>query len=283
MIDPPRTVVGTGVDGLRVRPDADERGTPALDSTDLPEDLQLVPAGSAAVPAGSAAGGGRVVPPSGGVWWMHLLVLVALMVTGAAAGASGFSARGWGNLPGAGACLANLGFTSDADVLPRPAEVSAVRGCTAGYVHSLAWVMSAGLVGTPMAAWLLAIGADTRWRRRLLREGEVRHDSAALRQITTRFEDWCDVLGLQGRRRPRLLLARPGRLTGQPFSSAVPLTRPLVVIPAGYAYLPDGAAQVDVVVAHELAHVQSRDVAWASVTRWARVLGLLLLLVATVP
>jgi Zn-dependent protease with chaperone function len=211
---------------------------------------------------------------------MYLLVVVALALIGAGGAQALFFGRDLGDLATAQACLLNHGIR-----LPDP-NLSATMsrgfaGCAGPYGHAQALVMLTGAAAVPALAWLLMLGGGLTMRLRLRRRGGVGYDSAALRAATRRFEHWCDALGLSGHRRPRLLLGRPGRLTAQAYTTAVPLSRPVVVIPAGYAYL--DTAQLDLVVLHELAHVRARDLTWASATWWAGWLSLPVLLAALVP
>lgn len=158
---------------------------------------------------------------------------------------------------------------------------TALAACATPYQITEGTVMAVGAVLVPLLAWLLMLGSGLTMRARLRRCGAVSYHSVALGAAQERFGYWCDEAGLTGRRRPALLLGRPGRLTRQAYCIAVPLSRPIVVIPAGYAYR--DTEELDLVVLHELAHVRAGDIAWAAAAWWTGWLSLPVLLIVLSP
>jgi Zn-dependent protease with chaperone function len=217
--------------------------------------------------------------PPGSLWWMYVMVTLALFGIGSGAGQVAALLRNGQGMMQARNCLVNHGIQVD-----RIDFTSAVPGaylrCLAPSDRYEATGMLIGAVLVPLTAWLLMVGAGL-WIRLRLRDGGMPYTDRALEAAAARFEYWCDVNDLRGRRRPQLLLGRPQRRTMQAYTTAVPFRRPLVVIPAGYAYL--DVTQFDIVVLHELAHVRSRDLTWASAVWWAGWLNVPVLTIAFIP
>jgi len=222
----------------------------------------------------------RPDPPEG-LWWMYLLLGAALAAVGAAAGQLLFGIDGLRRFTAVRNCLLDYGIVIDQPWPVNQHTTKALAACTTSYQVTEGTVMAVGAVLVPLLAWLLMLGGGLTMRVRLLRHGAVSYRSAALSVVQERFEYWCDGAGLTGRRRPTLLLGRPGRLTRQAYCIAVPLSRPIVVIPAGYAYR--DTDELDLVVLHELAHVRAGDIAWASAAWWTGWLNLPVLLIALSP
>ncbi|RKT54582.1 M48 family metalloprotease [Saccharothrix australiensis] len=212
-------------------------------------------------------------------WWAYVLVWVALAVIGAGAGQALFTTLDLGDTVGTQVCLVRNGISVDgAD--PVTTDQSVYGSCVRDYFRVQATAVLAGAVALPVAAWLLMLlgGVGTRWR---LRPGAVAGMPAGAERLTGRFAELCDSQGLTGRHRPRLVLAPPGTGVAQAFTTGLPGSRPWVVVPLSYAYA-DPAA-FDAVAAHELGHVRSRDVLWASAVWWAGWLAVPALLLALVP
>jgi Zn-dependent protease with chaperone function len=208
------------------------------------------------------------VPAPRHMWWTYLLTLFALAVMGGGAGQALFLSQDLGNISSSLTCYLQHGFS--VQDLPRTVAGTVdphFAGCVASYDrrHGIATLTGAGAVVA--AAWLLMVGGGLVLRARLRPEEQLADSSEAARRARSRFEAWCDVWGLAGRGRPRLLLAAPRRFGGRAFTTGVPLARPVVVVPLAYAYLDTEA--FDVVVLHELAHVRSRDLLWAASVWWA--------------
>jgi hypothetical protein len=231
--------------------------------------------------SGPPLGAAGLRPPRR-LWWMYLLVLLALAVTG------GGAAQAWFGDRNARAIAASLACLRSHRVPGLPSTLAAATAvirpfteCSAGLNHRWGLAMIAGAILVPGVAWILMIcgGLAARWRFRRRRDGPPL--TSAARGAADRFGEWCDAWELTGHRRPSLRLAAPGRSAGQAFTTGVPFGRPLVVIPLSYAYI--DVAAFDAVVVHELAHVRSRDLTWASSVWWAGWLGLPVLLAAISP
>lgn len=232
-------------------------------------------------PSGPPMGQASTVAAPRRMWWIYLLVTFALAGMGGGAQAL-FDIHDLGRVAVTHRCLAEHGLASlnlRIDVSDGAAEQ--FRACTAAFNHrhSLVILVGAGLVLA--VAWLLMLcgGLSVRWQLR--RSHTDLTSTTATRAAASRFEAWCDAWKLTGRGRPQLLLAAPGALTGQAFTTGFPLARPLVVVPLSYAYT--DPALFDVVVLHELAHVRARDLLWTSVVWWAGWLSLPVLLLALSP
>lgn len=211
-------------------------------------------------------------------WWVYLLVWVALAVIGAGAGQALFGTLDLGDIARSQACLVRNGISVDgADPVTTD---SAYGQCMRDSlrVQATATIVGAGVL--PAAAWLLMLlgGVGTRWR---LRPGRIAVVPAASRRLTERFDVLCDSQGLTGRHRPRLVLAPPGTGVTQAYTTGLPGTRQWVVVPLAYAYA--GPAAFDAVAAHEMGHVRSGDVLWASAVWWAGWLAVPALLLALTP
>ena len=208
------------------------------------------------------------VPAPRHMWWTYLLTLFALAVMGGGAGQALFLSRDLGDISTSLTCYLQHGFSWQD--LPRNVAGTAdphFAGCVAAYDRRHGIAMLTGAAAVVTAAWLLMVGGGLVLRARLRPEERVADSSEAARRARSRFEAWCDVWGLEGRGRPRLLLAAPRRFGGRAFTTGVPLARPVVVVPLSYAYLDTDV--FDVVVLHELAHVRSRDLLWAASVWWA--------------
>lgn len=213
------------------------------------------------------------------LWWVYLLVWVALAVIGSGAGQALFTTLDLGDIARSQACLVRNGISVDgAD--PVTTDSSAHGQCLRDNLRVQATAMLAGAVVLPAAAWLLMLlgGIGTRWR---LRPGRNDGVPAAARRLTERFVVLCDSQGLAGRHRPRLVLAPPGTGVTQAFTTGLPGTRQWVVVPLAYAYAEPAA--FDAVAAHEMGHVRSGDVLWASAVWWAGWLAVPALLLALAP
>jgi Zn-dependent protease with chaperone function len=240
-------------------------------------------------PVSDPRSGAHRSPPTRRLWWMYLLVVLALVAMG------GGAAQAWGLMhdgsaaTASTACLVGQGIPpSEVTWLaahPLTSSMFELRGIFNGCLASLdrlqAIAMMGGAVAVPLAAWLLMLADGLRLRRRLRGHGSDLVQTPAGRAAAARFETWCDAWHLTGRRRPRLLLASPGRGRGQAFTTGLPFGRPLVVVPVAFAY--DDQATFDFVVLHELAHVKSRDLTWASSVWWAGWLSVPVLLIAVSP
>ncbi|GIE91297.1 M48 family metalloprotease [Actinoplanes regularis] len=213
---------------------------------------------------------------------MHLLVLVALTCVGVSAGEAVFVAHDLGRWAEVQDCVAAQGLPSGggraAALLGRGADYDR---CAAGFDRTRTTARAAGALTVPVLAWLCVLGeglvTPRRLRRRIRRRAPAA-DAAAI--VTRRFEHWCDVLGLTGRRRPRLVVAPAGR-DRQPYTTGVPFGRLTVAVPSGYGYTSEG--ERDLIILHELAHVRARDVSWTAATGWAGVLVVPVLALAMLP
>ncbi|MGN9768156.1 M48 family metalloprotease [Micromonospora sp. SD12] len=208
--------------------------------------------GSRGVGDGGPGVGPRLPPDRLG--WLYALVLASLVSVGISAGGLYFLADRSLSRP----------WAATVDVCTRAhpmeaAEQSAARDrCLAGQFGRRGVVMLAGAgiaLGAAAALVLVLPLADRRrLRRRLTVPG-----------AQERFADLCDRNGLAGRRRPRLVVAAPP--VRQAYTTGGVTGRPTVVLPAAVAVAHADPARFDPVVAHELAHVLARDVAWASAVR----------------
>ncbi|BFU43956.1 hypothetical protein KRMM14A1004_21930 [Krasilnikovia sp. MM14-A1004] len=218
---------------------------------------------------------------------MYVLVAAALMLLGGGAAAAlrdSYSAR----YPAAAIrCLSEQGIDQAAlQRLDSPGQRSPeirerIRVCTAPNARGQSLFMLAGGVLLPVVAVLLMVGGAVLVRWRLARDAVPAARTAAAGSAVERFEAWCDLLGLTGRRRPRLVLVAPYASGRQAFTTGLPFAAPRVVLPLGHAYLEP--ARFDVLVLHELAHVRSRDVSWAAAVWWTGWLSVPVLLVALSP
>ena len=219
-----------------------------------------------------------------GLRWMYLLIVVALAGIGAGAAQILFYVHDLGHVTAVQACLLDHGIRLSDPASPSlaggAAHVADFATCASRYNRRQGTVMVAGIASILALAWALMILSGTLMRRRL-RSSATEQTGLKVATVTARFDHWCDIAGLTGRHRPRLLPARPGRRTDQAFTTALPFGRPTVVIPISYAYL--DPAQLDLVVLHELAHVRARDLTWASATWWAGWLNLPVLVAAILP
>jgi hypothetical protein len=225
----------------------------------------------------------RLVPAPPRLWWMYLLVVFALAAAGAGAGQAVLVAYNLARFTTVDTCLAMHGISPAALLQSAPSfqDVSQFTACSATVRQQQAVAMLIGAVAVPLAAWLLLVGGGLEMRRRLRRGRIEAAPSPAARAATERFEAWCDTWHLSGRRRPRLVLAAPGTGNVEAFTTSLPFTRPLIVIPLAYAY--GEPAGFDVVTLHELAHVRSRDLVWASLVWWTGWVSVLALLSALGP
>jgi Zn-dependent protease with chaperone function len=220
---------------------------------------------------------------------VYVLLLLALTATGAGVGQIVAAGIGSADLrPAFADCIARPPASAassvdapGADAGALVAHLNAVSACIAPLQTRTTILAAAGALVLPLAAWLLMVGSGLRLRGRLLRTGAVGYRSAALDRVVETFDRTCDEFGLTGRRRPRLILGRPGGVTGRAFTTGVPFDRPTVVVPAAYAYT--DPADLDLVVRHELAHVRSRDVTWAAAAWWAGWLVVPAVVVTLVP
>ncbi|MCC8249711.1 M48 family metalloprotease [Saccharothrix luteola] len=203
----------------------------------------------------------------------------ALAVIGAGAGQVLSITLDLGDVAPSHACLVRNGISVYGGD-PVTLDQAAYGSCMGDYSRVQALAALAGAVALPVTAWLLMLvgGIGTRWR---LRPGRIAGAPAASQRLADRFAVLCDSQGLTGRNRPRLVPAPPGTGVTQAFTTGLPGTRPWVVVPLAYAYT-DPAA-FDAVAVHELGHVRSRDVLWASAVWWAGWLAVPALLLALLP
>lgn len=227
---------------------------------------------------GTGAARARSVSAPPRLWWMYLLVVFALADVGAGAGQALLVAYNLTRLTTVDTCLTMHGLSTA--MLQQGSyslrDIGQFTACGVPFRQQETAAMVAGAVAVPLAAWLFMVGGGLEMRRRLRRGRVEAAPSSAARAAADRFEAWCDIWQLSGRRRPRLVLAAPGTGNAEAFTTGLPFTRPLIVIPLGCAY--GEPASFDVVMLHELAHVRSRDLVWASLvwwTGWGSVLALL--------
>jgi hypothetical protein len=240
------------------------------------------------VPALPAQGSPTFMRPRR-LWWMYLLVVLALAALGGGAAQSWQATHDTKATVAANVCLVLHGVTmpelAQAGARTDPVAASQLRGpihgCLASLTRHQGKVMLVGAVLMLAAAWLLMLAGGWRTRWRLRRRGSALSGAAVGEAAEARFGQWCDALGLAGRRRPEILLAAPGRGTAEAFTTGLPAGRPLVVVPIACAYGDRGA--FDVTVLHELAHVRSRDLTWASAVGWTGWLIVPTLLLAASP
>ncbi|MEU5696916.1 M48 family metalloprotease [Actinosynnema sp. NPDC020468] len=220
-------------------------------------------------------------PVRGGSWWVYAVVFVALATTGAGAGEAFFTAHDVGDSRAIAVCLAGEGISVDT-----PPEVlvfaeDLFTACVRDSHRLLTVVTLAGAAALLLAAWSLVLlgGALIRWRLRPSRVADVPADAA--RRLTERFTTLCDKEGLVGRARPHLVIAPPATGVREAFTTALPGTPPRVVVPLSYSHTDQAA--FDAVALHELGHVRSRDVTWASAVWWTGWLAVPALLVTITP
>ncbi|MFC4033937.1 M48 family metalloprotease [Streptomyces polygonati] len=237
---------------------------------------------SGSTPGDSPVAGVAAVPAPRHMWWTYLLTGFALAVMGSGAGQALFLTRDLGRVSRTVDCLARQGVDPIALNQGVGGRASTrLHACTAAYNDRSGVAMLVGAGAVLLAAGLLTLCGGLLLRLRLrVRAGgqEAAAGSEAAGRAARRFEAWCDTWELTGRRRPRLLLAAPGRFGGRAFTTGVPLGRPVVVVPLSYAYL--APETFDVVVLHELAHVRSRDLLWAASVWWTGWLNVPVLLLA---
>ncbi|GAB1639828.1 hypothetical protein [Krasilnikovia sp. MM14-A1259] len=218
---------------------------------------------------------------------MYVLVTFALVLLGGGAAAAMRDAYSAREPAAAVRCLSEQGI--DWTALQRldspwqrsPEVRERIRTCTAPNARDQSLVMLAGGVLLPVAAVLLMVGGTLLVRWRLSRDVVLPARTVAAGWAAARFAAWCDLLGLTGRRRPRLVLIAPYASGRQAFTTGLPFAAPRVVLPLGHAYLEP--ARFDVLVLHELAHVRSRDVSWAAAVWWTGWLSVPVLLAALSP
>ncbi|GAB1691069.1 M48 family metallopeptidase [Krasilnikovia sp. M28-CT-15] len=218
---------------------------------------------------------------------MYALVAVALVLLGGGAAAAMRDAYSARHPAAAVRCLSEQGI--DWTALQRldspwqrsPEIRERIGTCIAPNARDQSLFMLAGGVLLPVAAMLLMIGGAVLARWRLSRGAVPPARTAAAGWAAERFASWCDLLGLTGRRRPRLVLLAPYASGRQAFTTGLPFAAPRVVLPLGHAYLEP--ARFDVLVLHELAHVRSRDVSWAAAVWWTGWLSVPVLLAALSP
>ncbi|MEH1098273.1 M48 family metalloprotease [Micromonospora sp. CPCC 205561] len=201
---------------------------------------------------GGPGAGPRPAPDRLG--WLYALVLASLVSVGISAGGLYFLADRSLSRP----------WATAVDVCTRAHPVEAAQRspardrCLAGQFGRRGVAMLAGagiaLGATAALVLVLPLADRRRLRRRLTVPG-----------AQERFVELCDRTGLAGRRRPRLVVAAPP--VRQAYTTGGVLGRPTVVLPAAVAVAHADPARFDPVVAHELAHVLARDVAWASAVR----------------
>ncbi|MET8154297.1 hypothetical protein ACIBSW_18550 [Actinoplanes sp. NPDC049668] len=217
----------------------------------------------------------------------YVLVAVALMLLGGGAAVAMRDAYSARQPAAAIRCLDQQGIGwqapqgVDSPWQQSPEIRERIQACVAPWARDQGLFLLAGAVLLPAAAMLLMIGGALLVRWRLSRDAVTAPHTAAAGLAAERFEAWCDLLGLTGRRRPRLVLTAPYASGRQAFTTGLPFAAPRVVLPLGHAYLEP--ARFDVLVLHELAHVRSRDVSWAAAVWWTGWLSVPALLVALSP
>ncbi|RZU53838.1 Zn-dependent protease with chaperone function [Krasilnikovia cinnamomea] len=243
---------------------------------------------TAAVPRPPATvTGSPAVPAPRRLVSMYVLVAVALVLLGGGAAAAMRDAYSARHAAAAVRCLSEQGIDwtalrrLDSPWQRSPEIRERIRTCVAPNARDQSLFMLAGGIALPLAAALLMLGGAVLVRWRLARGAVPPAGTAAAGWATERFAAWCDLLGLTGRRRPRLVLSAPYASGRQAFTTGLPFGAPRVVLPLGHAYLEP--ARFDVLVLHELAHVRSRDVSWAAAVWWTGWLSVPVLLVALSP
>lgn len=222
----------------------------------------------------------RTVPAPSRLWWVYVLVALALAATGAGAAEALFVTHDIGDYTTAQACLVRNGI-SVSDATPPPSAGPIYAACAHDYNRRLAFTSLIGAAVLPVAAWLLMVFGGLGTRRRLRPRRLAGVPPADLEPLTARFTTLCDSQGLTGRRRPRLVIAPPATAVTDAFTTSLPGSRPWVIVPLAYAYADQTA--FDAVALHELGHVRSRDVLWASAVWWAGRLALPVLVLALIP
>ncbi|HST84112.1 MAG TPA: M48 family metalloprotease, partial [Kineosporiaceae bacterium] len=211
---------------------------------------------------------------------MYLMVLLALIGSGLGAGHAVGYALGTDREFDLHSCLADHGLRlADISGRARTETLLQYNECAAGFNRGQSGYLLAGAVIVPALALLLAIGSGLWLRARLRRIPAPSIDPGA---VTTSFERWCDEAELVGRRRPRLQVVPAGRGFTGTRTTAVPFSRPVIVLPAGYL-LPGGEPAATLALAHELGHVRSRDLVLAAATSWAGWLNVPVLIAALIP
>lgn len=198
-------------------------------------------------------GAGPPLPPDR-LGWLYALVLASLISVGISAGGLYFLADRSLSRPWA----ATVDICTRAHPMEAAAQSAARDRCLAGQFGRRGLVMLAGAGMALGAAAALVVVLPLADRRRLRRRLTVPG-------AQERFVDLCDRSGLAARHRPRLVVAAPP--VRQAYTTGGVVGRPTVVLPAAVAVAHADPARFDPVVAHELAHVLARDVAWASAVR----------------
>ncbi|WP_328457943.1 M48 family metalloprotease [Amycolatopsis sp. NBC_00438] len=222
----------------------------------------------------------RAVPAPSRLWWVYVLVTLALAATGAGAAEALFVTHDFGDYTAAQTCLEDNGISVSA-ARPPVSAGPIYDACTRDYDRRLAFSSLGGAAVLPVAAWLLMVSGGLGTRRRLRSRRLAVVPPVDLDRLTARFTTLCGSQGLTGRRRPRLVLAPPATAVTDAFTTGLPGGRPWVVVPLAYAYADQAA--FDAVALHELGHVRSRDVLWASAVWWAGWLTLPALVLALLP
>lgn len=209
-------------------------------------------------------------------WWLHLLVLMATAVLGAGAAQTLQASTSAGLMGQIRDCSARTAERYRDDPNGDRA-LAAQLACIAPATHRSAVFGLAGGLALPATGWLLMLAGAAATRRSRTRSS-VPADSDALRRARLRFDRCCDEAGLPSGLRPTLLIGPP---TAQAHTVAIPLRRPVVVVPVDHVYAPGD--WLDLVFLHELAHVRSRDGVWASAAWWAGQLVLPVVCIAIAP
>ncbi|EWC59375.1 hypothetical protein UO65_5321 [Actinokineospora spheciospongiae] len=198
------------------------------------------------------------------MWWVHLLVLLMLASAGAGAAQAFFEVNNLGDNAAALACLTGTGFTPGDNPVGWQTTVvhlkDVLAACTADYTAQHGTAALVGALVLPAVALLLMLVGGFADRRRLHRR------EVAVASLAERFGVLCDSQGLVGRSRPRLVLVPPASGVRTAYTTGLPLRPPWVVVPSGYEHASTTA--FDVVVLHELGHIRSRDLLWASAVWW---------------
>nr|BFE74197.1 hypothetical protein GCM10020092_074980 [Actinoplanes digitatis] len=193
-------------------------------------------------PSPAVAGSPTVAPPRR-LAGTYVLVAVALMLLGGGAAAAARDSYGAPQVTAAIRCLGEQGIDwrallrVDSPRQRSPEIRERIQTCATPTTRDQSLVMLAGAVLLPAAAVLLMIGGAVLVRRRLSRAAVPAAHTVAAGLAAERFEAWCDLLGLTGRRRPRLVLTAPYASGRQAFTTGLPFAAPRVVLPLGHAYL----------------------------------------------
>jgi hypothetical protein len=156
--------------------------------------------------------------------------------------------------------------------------------CEDAAYRTEAWLVLAATIAVPLIAAGLVFVLPWLDGRRLARAGRLAETTDIAAGAEKSFGLLCDQLGMTGRRRPRLVVAKAGQnKRREAFTIGRPSGRPVVVIPPGTAIAYRSLQGFAPSVLHELAHVRVRDVSWVSVVRGLAWVIVPVLALASVP